>query len=172
MVGSRISSSLLDREVGMFERVVVPLDGSEAAERALPYGFDLAHHSGAGLHLVRVVGTAEVPGTSQGGIESLAAELAAELAMAREYLALVHRRLEERDAAVTTAVLLGDARRQLLAACRQGDILVVASHGHGSHPGVPLGSVVEGVARLARVPLMIVRALPAATRSDARTPEG
>jgi nucleotide-binding universal stress UspA family protein len=39
----------------MYERVVVPLDGSEEAERALAHAVDFAVVAGTPLHLVRVV---------------------------------------------------------------------------------------------------------------------
>ncbi|HEX6656281.1 MAG TPA: universal stress protein, partial [Candidatus Limnocylindria bacterium] len=39
----------------MYERVVVPLDGSELAERALPHAVDFAVVAATPLHLVRVV---------------------------------------------------------------------------------------------------------------------
>jgi nucleotide-binding universal stress UspA family protein len=39
----------------MYTRIVVPLDGSELAEVALPNANELSRMSGAPLHLVRVV---------------------------------------------------------------------------------------------------------------------
>lgn len=143
----------------MFDRIVVPLDGSESAERAVLYGVELARCWGVALHLIRVAGTAEVPGTLRpGSLEALTAELSAEVAMAREYLDAICARLRDRGLTVSTEVLLGDARTQILAASRPGDIIVAASHGQGAHFGVPLGSVVEGIARYSRTPVMIVRA--------------
>ncbi len=152
----------------MFERVVIPLDGSEAAECTVPYGIELAHHLGAPLHLVRVVDMAAVPGPGARAGQSLGADLEAELTMAGEYLTVVGRRLEGLGVTVTLEVLVGDARRELLAACRQRDLLVMASHGLGSHPGVPLGSVAEEVARLARAPIMIIRVEGTSSRSTSR----
>src|SRR5947209_20410232 len=42
----------------MFKRIVVPLDGSGRAERALPIAARLARASGASIFLLRVVSTA------------------------------------------------------------------------------------------------------------------
>ena len=39
----------------MYQRIVVPLDGSEFEEQALPHAEALARQNGAALHLVRVV---------------------------------------------------------------------------------------------------------------------
>jgi nucleotide-binding universal stress UspA family protein len=40
-------------------KVLVPLDGSENAERALPHAQELAQASGATLHLIQVVSRSE-----------------------------------------------------------------------------------------------------------------
>lgn len=47
------------------ERIVAPLDGSEAAEWALPVAVDLAHRFGASLHVVRVIDLAVLLGSIQ-----------------------------------------------------------------------------------------------------------
>jgi len=39
----------------MFKQILVPLDGSDRGERALPVAARLAEATGATLHLVRVV---------------------------------------------------------------------------------------------------------------------
>src|SRR5947199_10402518 len=45
------------RSISMFKRILVPLDGSGRAERALPIAAHLARASGGSILLVRVVST-------------------------------------------------------------------------------------------------------------------
>src|SRR5918992_561228 len=76
----------------MYQRIVVPLDGSALAERALEQAAGLARLTGAPLHLVQVV---DVPVTAGLAAEAatLAQALADEAAAAGAYLDEARRRL-------------------------------------------------------------------------------
>ena len=66
----------------MYRRIVVPIDGSELAERALPQAEALARLAGAPLHLVRVV---DLTGLARYGAIGLHAEATAfQLVLAHE----------------------------------------------------------------------------------------
>jgi nucleotide-binding universal stress UspA family protein len=70
----------------MYSQILVPLDGSENSERALPHAQELAQASGATLHLIQVVSRSEELDMVRGeGYDFLAAEYSQELA--REYIA-------------------------------------------------------------------------------------
>jgi len=77
----------------MFGRIMVPLDGSELAERALPCAERLARLMGATLHLVRVAGpvfettNSAVPETETELERDDADFLVAEMRAAEAYLA-------------------------------------------------------------------------------------
>ena len=86
----------------MFQRIVVPLDGSELAELALPFAEEMSCLTGAPIHLVRVIDPAP-DGLRVYGSFGLLVE-AAPLAMteqtereeAESYLARVAKDLVER----------------------------------------------------------------------------
>ncbi len=139
-----------------YRRIVAPLDGSEAAERALPLGAELARRFALPLHLVRIVDAADLPDLPQAaGIEPIAREFVAAETMAREYLERVDAHLSKQDLTVTTEIRVGDARRQLLMAIRPGDLVVIAAAGrHGPHEA--LGSVADGVVGRAPAPVVVV----------------
>ena len=146
----------------MYERIVVPLDGSDLASRALPEAERLARLVDAPLHLVRVVDLANL---QRVGYLGLAAEYAAyqqvledEKAAAQEYLAGAERDMTERGIRVSTELRHGAAARELLAATRPGDLIVMASHGRTGVPRWFLGSVAEELTRHATVPVLLVRA--------------
>ena len=148
----------------MYRRIVIPVDGSELAERALPQGEALARLTGAPLHLVRVV---DLTGLARYGPIGLHAEatafqrvLANEETVAGEDLERTARGLRERGVAVTTEERRGDAATEIVGATEPGDVIVMATHGRGGVTRWFLGSVAEEVVRHAPVPVLLVRALP------------
>ncbi len=148
----------------MFRRIIVPLDGSELAERALPQAEELSRLTGAPIHLVRVV---DVTVLMRYGAFGLAIEYAAiepalaeERAAAREYLDRMRREVEARGVSVTTELPEGVASRELLGLARPDDLLVMASHGRGGLARWFLGSVAEEVVRRSQAPVLLVRANP------------
>ena len=148
----------------MFERIVVPLDGSELAEKALPAAEELARLAGAPLHLIRVV---DLPRLERFGAYGLTVEYASfalladeERAVAREYLEKVAAGLTGRGRTVTTEVADGVTARVLVGLSKPGDAIVMASHGRTGMARWFLGSVAEDVVRHATVPVLLIRALP------------
>ena len=156
----------------MYERIVVPLDGSELAERALPQAEQLARVTDAPLHLVRVVDFTKLEPYGAYGLAieyaGMAQVLGQEQAEARAYLERVAQDLTDRGLRVSTEVRRGTAARELTGATRPGDLLVMATHGRGGMARWFLGSVAEEVARHATVPVLLVRAQPASTADPAR----
>ncbi len=94
----------------MFQRIVVPLDGSARAERALPVAARLAHASGGTVVVLRVVRLAtEVlwdPTTDPGIVQKA---IAADVEEARAYLEGITRVSSLRDIHTETNVIVGQA---------------------------------------------------------------
>lgn len=157
----------------MYQRIVVPLDGSDLAEQALPHAEELARLTGAPLHLVRVVDVARL---ERAGLYGLAIEYSAfaliledERTAAREYLKAIGQTLLDRGATVTTEQREGLVARELLTLMRPGDLLVMASHGRGGLARWFLGSVAEEVVRRATVPVLLIRSRPSEPQPAAST---
>ena len=146
----------------MYTRIVVPLDGSDLAEWALPHGEALASFLGLPLHLIRVVDVVSTAGfavVDYGYNDNLIASAGqSEEAAADGYLAELQERYADREIHVTTERRFGRVTQELLAAARNGDLYVMASHGRGGVSRWFLGSVVEEITRHSRVPVMVVRA--------------
>src|SRR5690606_36807828 len=64
--------------IHMFERILVPVDGSPLSEEILPYGRGLAEATGAELALLRVVAREAERAAAQRDIDALAAEVSAQ----------------------------------------------------------------------------------------------
>lgn len=145
----------------MFERIVVGLDGSPAGEQGLAPARELAERLGVPLHLLRVADATWLRfGANDAALEyaSLGGELAKEAAAARAYLEEVAGRLGGEGLAVTTEVRRGFAAREVLAAARPGDLLVMASHGRSGPARLLVGSVAEEVTRRSTAPVLLVHA--------------
>jgi nucleotide-binding universal stress UspA family protein len=149
----------------MYRTVVVALDGSPLAERALPYARALAWASGARLALVRA---AAVPTVAD--LDAFEEHLAAARAEAEAYLrAAVRRlgaqapRLAGRTAAVAVPVRHGSVAEALRQTAREqeADVLVLATHGRSGLGRWLYGSVADDVLRHADVPVLLVPAAAA-----------
>lgn len=144
----------------MFQRIVVPLDGSELAERALTEANDLAHRVRAPIHVIRVVdlGRLEGRGSLMFGISpwSLQQALEEEDRNARAYVEGMRLRLSQDDLPVSGEVRHGDAAREIVAATAPEDLVVMATHGRAGVARWYMGSVAEAVARHATGPVMLI----------------
>jgi nucleotide-binding universal stress UspA family protein len=152
----------IERLAAMYRRIVVPLDGSELAEWALPHGEELARIIGVPLHLIRVVdvvSTAGFPMDDFAYSDNLLinARQSEEIAAA-DYLAELQERYMEQPLLVTIERRIGRITQELLSAARDGDLYVMASHGRGGVSRLFLGSVAEELTRHSRVPVMVIRA--------------
>ena len=145
----------------MYNRLVVPLDGSELAEASLPEAVEFARLAGAPLHLLRVVDSSWLGryGVYGLAVEAGAAEgiLLADRAAADAYLARMRDRLATTGIPVTIEQREGRAAGEIVAAVRTGDLLVMTTHGRTGLARFALGSVADEVARHAAVPLLLCR---------------
>jgi len=132
----------------MFERILVPLDGSRVAEQVLPAVTELAGAFGSDVAVVDVCATV-------GGEETRACHL---------YVGTkadeVRVRLGGTAASVRTAVVPGMADQEILRYAEAGkiDLIVMASHGRSGVRRWSLGSTVDRVLKHSSIPLLIVRA--------------
>jgi nucleotide-binding universal stress UspA family protein len=146
----------------VYIRIVVPLDGSYLAERALGHARELARCTGAPLHLVRVVDLTRLErvGTSDFGMTGTGIEqaIAQEDRTARHYLVQAEATIGAEGMAATSEVRHGLAARELVAAVRPDDLIVMTSHGRGGLSGSYHGSVAEEVLRRSPAPVLVIRA--------------
>jgi nucleotide-binding universal stress UspA family protein len=142
----------------MFSRILVPLDGSERAARALPVAAKLARASGGTLVLAQVLSApAEFLPYVAAGLEP--ATLGADLEGATNYLASLMTLPETQGISHEVEVHAGRAPSKLidLAGSKQVDLIVLTSHGHSGLTHWALGSVAQKIARHAEVPVLLLR---------------
>ncbi len=145
----------------MAKRILVPLDGSDLAEQALPCATMLAHGLSAKLVLLRAVSLPpEVSDVLEKADLRTDESIVPLKAEANEYLSRVARQLEATDLNVSTVVQPGPAAEAILDYVEHQDVqqIVMATHGHGGISRWVHGSVAERVLQAAKVPLLLVRA--------------
>lgn len=149
--------------------VLVALDGSEVAERALPFAVAFAREYRRSLVLVRVVPPPPAAGFGGSTSDIEHAFQAREEHDTHAYLCAVRHRLgrEYPDLHVQSMILNGHPWQELLrcAQTHDGALMVIGTHGHGALQRMVLGSVAARLARECPLPLLIVP--PAASMSDA-----
>ena len=160
----------------MFQRILVPLDGSTRAERAIPVALRLARASGGSLLLLRAISTATEFWPFLPDKSSLAHNaIDAQQAEARQYLAHILTTLHEPDLVIETIVQVGPPAATILAATstQQADLIVMCSHGYTGLARQIMGSVASEVTRHSTVPVLVLREggpLPAAPHPDIERP--
>jgi nucleotide-binding universal stress UspA family protein len=140
----------------MLRILVVPLDGSALAERALPYAVRLARARGGRLVLVRV---ALAPPPT--GFDWERQQLA-EVEEARRYLSGVAEKLSTLGLPIETVTPYGRAAVQILETVEEleADGVVMATHGRTGLAHLTHGSVAEGVLAKSAVPVLLIQARP------------
>jgi nucleotide-binding universal stress UspA family protein len=162
----------------MFRNILVSVDGSPHAERALTEAIDIASCSGARLTILTAV--PEPPGFVAGPLSMAAwGQLAADLeSEAEETLRAAVDRVPE-DIPVTSILAHKPIRDALLCRIKEGchDLLVMGSRGRGAIKASLLGSVSHYALGHCSIPVLVVHvdthAAPAAdsetaTKRDAR----
>jgi len=142
----------------MLKRILVPLDGSPLAEKALVQAGRLLRGSGTEVILTRVVEPVPlVPHHYIGLVPKLLSEAA-------EYLAQVADRLRKSGLQVRTVVGEGLAWEQIFEAAgrEKATLVALTSHGRTGLSRWMLGSVAEKVIRGSPVPVLVLRSFETA----------
>lgn len=148
----------------MFQRIVVPLDGSREAERAIPVAARLARASGGSIVFVRVV----LPPVDLGKYAARHSVVwernayQAERAEAAAYLAgtifTYASDLSGIETEIGVASGLIPPTICSVARTEQADLIVMCSHGETGLPRWLFGSVTQEVARQSSVPVLALHA--------------
>lgn len=146
----------------MFQKVVVPLDRSTLAERALPAALSLIERSGGELHLVTVVTTSPALAFSGENLDDPGIAAEAATSAAREYLTGIAGRIADAGAAgrVHAHVITGTPTSAIHEwVVKEGaDQIVMTTHGRGRIQRLWLGSVADGLVRRTPCPILLWRA--------------
>ena len=143
--------------IGLYDKILVPLDGSMLAEQVLPHLQRLATPTDTTFVLVNVINSANYVATHS---RYLPPDYFTRLrASAEAYLAEQQRPLEEAGFRVEAYVGDGDAAGSVLqiATATHADLIAMTTHGHSGFVRWALGSVAERIISETTLPIFLVR---------------
>ena len=148
----------------MYPKVLVPLDGSELAECALPEVIKLGGVGVLGeviLLKVITIETIYIPKAYERSID-FSALSNAHRTEAMKYLEGVQSRLQAEGIKVSTELLEGRPEEKIVdyAKSHPVDLIVIATHGYTGMKRLMFGSVALQVLHDANVPIFLIRARP------------
>jgi nucleotide-binding universal stress UspA family protein len=149
----------------MFTQILVLLDGSAFAERALPYVEELARRFGSTVLLLRATTPAEMLVTPPGVAPTVAPVvdplpiMEAERREADAYLRAIADRLRGAGLSVAYEQHVGHAAEVIIDRARDhgADLIAMTTHGRGGLGRLIFGSVADAVLRSAPCPVFLVR---------------
>ncbi len=147
----------------MYKVILMPLDGSPLAEKALPHAAAIADKFGARLTLFAVVESYQVysqPGVV-GPIVNVQFDVPEEVARTRDYLQALADKLREEGVDVVVDVHQGDPAAEICDRAKSiaADLIVMSTHGRSGIRRWVYGSVADRVLRGADIPVLLVRSL-------------
>jgi nucleotide-binding universal stress UspA family protein len=147
----------------IYQRLLVPLDGSRRAEAVLPTAMLLAQAFGAELLLVRVVNAPDMarrmPLTTEENqlVQQLIDSNSAE---AEQYLAQLQTRITGQSRVRLTISDNVTAAIQEIAEQEHCDLMIMSAHGYSGSPKWPYGNVTNRFITNGTIPLLVIQDLP------------
>jgi nucleotide-binding universal stress UspA family protein len=145
----------------MFKKILVPLDGSLLAEKALPYATWLSKQSGAQIVLLRVVPSAVIAPArySIAEADSWLARQSQERRDAEEYLAVMMQRSDLQPLHPQPLIYEGEAAEVIVRAAKHLDVdaIILSTRGRSGLARWILGSVADQVVRSTSIPVLLIR---------------
>ncbi|WP_224338134.1 universal stress protein [Haloprofundus halobius] len=146
----------------MFDRILIPTDGSDPTKPAVDMALNLAAAHDATLHVLYIVDQPTfVSGMGEGfsGLDDL---LDALEERGQQATKAVVEQARKRDIETTTAVRRGNPHDDILIYAEDNDIdvIVMGTHGRTGVERALLGSVTENVVRHSEIPVLTVHRDP------------
>jgi nucleotide-binding universal stress UspA family protein len=144
----------------MYNKILVPLDGSKRAEAILPHVEEIALSCGAEIILVRVIEPVPyVVGPEGIPVGLHEQELEQRTQQAETYLTAQQGTFREKGITAKFEVLHGPVVESIIntAERENADLIAIASHGRSGLSQVFYGSVAAGVLNRVERPLLVIR---------------
>ena len=144
----------------MYQRILVPIDGSATSERALDEAIKFAQQQNSRIELVHVLediwyfdnenylNYAELVQTMRYSGEKILAQAQNKFLQAG---VMVDIRLLEAQGERVANVIINEAKNSL------ADLIIIGTHGRSGFSRMLMGSIAEGVVRMAHTPILLIR---------------
>lgn len=146
----------------MYQKILIPLDGSSRAEAILQHVEPLALNLGAEFYLLQVID----PVAGAAGLDGLSLDVLHEMIdqeaeQANSYLERICGALAAKKIKSTPVVRYGPIVQTIIETAndKSVDLIALASHGRSGLARIFYGSVAAGILQRADRPLLIIRAV-------------
>lgn len=139
--------------------VLVPVDGSNFAEHALPYALGIVRRTGGTLHLALVHVPADMVGPNHPLADRVEARRAEQQGFDEAYVEELTKRIGASGMVVRPALLRGNVAAALsrYAEQEQVGLVVMTTHGRGGFQRAWLGSTADTLVRHCMAPILLIR---------------
>lgn len=140
----------------MYERVLLTLDTSEVAERAIDHAIAITKAFGAQLHIISVV---PVHDRDEEDEVAVSRDWDGEVGNTEDYLEGVRTALSAQDIDAEIEIRRGDVAEEVLIFAEKcdADMIIMATHGRAELGRWVYGSVADAVLRGADSPVLVIR---------------
>lgn len=150
------------KKIPAFSHILLPLDGSKAAEAALPYAGLIATKMKAKVSLLRVVSPLvdQYAGPPEGYVVDYTGKVMKALEEeAQEYLKQTARAFEEKNISTSATMTVGSPTSDIMKYIEKHkvDLVVMSTHGRTGFGRWILGSVADKVLHSAEIPVLLIR---------------
>ena len=144
----------------MYKRILVPLDGSELAGRALPYAKELANHLGSEVILINVMGSNDNPDNPEHRVYLNNKVATMEQVIKKSSALPPGEKVKVTSAIIGSSGILTHPAEEILdyAEKEHVSLIVMATHGRTGIKRWALGSTADKVARASQCPILLIRA--------------
>ena len=157
----------------MFKHMLVALDGSRFAERALQPALQIALRFESRVTFLRVVATEPQavvmgPGINMGALDMMGQAYEHEMEESEGYLDSIRRQWSGLGIPVRLEVTRGDPTTMIVdtAAAVDADLIVMTTHGRSGLSRLIYGSVAEGVLRSSPIPVLLIPVKPSGDHNE------
>ena len=152
----------------MYARILVPLDGSDLAERALPHAAEIAKNAGSEIILLQAVtpfasmlgqASANEAAVTESLLTSTRQQHEGLMAIAREYLTKQATDLAAKGVKARAEVVEGSPANAILeyAQANEVGLIAMSTHGRSGLGRAVFGSVADAVLRNSGLPVLLIR---------------
>ncbi len=141
----------------MYKKILVPLDGSQLAEKAIPHAEALAKSEGAEIILLQVPMLPSTDFLSRN--ISLTSSIVKEVEKETEtYLDAETQKLQHDGTKVSSLMREGPIAETILAVAEEthADVIAMSTHGRSGVQRMLMGSVADQVVHLSHIPVMLI----------------
>ncbi len=147
----------MDQRVKMTKKILVPVDGSDQARKAIDFAANLAKQNDATIHLLHVY---KLPIIPEGMGEYVISDRIELQALGDQIISVAQDEVRKKGGQhIEATVMEGDPAERIIAYAKDHDVdmIVMGSRGLGSFKGLLLGSVSNKVSHRADRTCVIVR---------------